>query len=412
MKECKRFKDPIYGYIAVERSLIDNIIDTAGFQRLRNIIQTSYSPLYSSAVHNRFVHSLGVYYLGHLVAVTIQNNNSDLENIENLTRYLYVFELACLLHDLGHAPFSHTGERYYLTNGERTELHRQIIELTEDQELQKEIENRNYNAAPHELMSVIVALKKYGFLFENNEEKSFFARCIVGYPYTLKTEEKYSFLNCMISLLNSTVIDVDKLDYLIRDAYITGFETISIDYERLLTSIRLRKTENGYKLVYLKGAISVIENVVYAHDAERKWIQNHPAVQYEDYLLQIAIESIRLKYAGKNIFSLAALTEEGIKLSEEYKIKFLCDADILFLMKNLENDVAVREYLQRKDRRHPLWKSESEYKAVFRGDAISGINHIVEKALDDLCAYLNYVNKSLRKESKKVQTKKQCSSIR
>ena len=73
MKECKRFKDPIYGYIAVERSLIDNIIDTAGFQRLRNIIQTSYSPLYSSAVHNRFVHSLGVYYLGHLVAVTIQN---------------------------------------------------------------------------------------------------------------------------------------------------------------------------------------------------------------------------------------------------------------------------------------------------------------------------------------------------
>ena len=243
-------------------------------------------------------------------------------------------------------------------------------------------------------MSVIVALKKYGFLFENNEEKSFFARCIVGYPYTLKTEEKYSFLNCMISLLNSTVIDVDKLDYLIRDAYITGFETISIDYERLLTSIRLRKTENGYKLVYLKGAISVIENVVYAHDAERKWIQNHPAVQYEDYLLQIAIESIRLKYAGKNIFSLAALTEEGIKLSEEYKIKFLCDADILFLMKNLENDVAVREYLQRKDRRHPLWKSESEYKAVFRGDAISGINHIVEKALDDLCAYLNYVNKS------------------
>lgn len=107
----------------------------------------------------------------------------------------------------------------------------------------------------------------------------------------------------MISLLNSSVIDVDKLDYLIRDAYITGFETVSIDYERLLRSIRIRKLDDKYEIVYLKGAISVIENVVYAHDAERKWIQNHPVVQYEAYLLQSAIEAIKEKYGDTNIFS-------------------------------------------------------------------------------------------------------------
>ena len=58
MLNCKRFKDPIYGYIDIEQKIISEIVDTAGFQRLRNIIQTSYAPLYSSAVHNRFVHSL------------------------------------------------------------------------------------------------------------------------------------------------------------------------------------------------------------------------------------------------------------------------------------------------------------------------------------------------------------------
>lgn len=275
MIKSKRFKDPIYGYIDIEESIILDIVDTAGFQRLRNIIQTSYSPLYSSAVHNRFVHSLGVYHLGCIVSENIVQNEEFLE-IEGIASYKRIFQLACLLHDLGHAPFSHTGEEYYLENGERTSLHNTIIELTNDTDLAEEIKSKNYKAAPHELMSVIVALREYNFLFRNDEEKSFFARCVIGYPYVMKEGLKYSFLNCMISLLNSSVIDVDKLDYLIRDAYITGFDTVSIDYVRLLQSVKFIREEQSYHVVYTKGAISVIENVVYAHDAERKWIQNHP----------------------------------------------------------------------------------------------------------------------------------------
>lgn len=54
MKKMKRFKDPIYGYISIEESVISNIVDTAGFQRLRNIIQTSYSPLYASQFNSGF----------------------------------------------------------------------------------------------------------------------------------------------------------------------------------------------------------------------------------------------------------------------------------------------------------------------------------------------------------------------
>ena len=55
MKEFKRIKDPIYGYIQIPVKYMTDIVDTAAFQRLRRILQTSYSPLYSSAVHNRFV---------------------------------------------------------------------------------------------------------------------------------------------------------------------------------------------------------------------------------------------------------------------------------------------------------------------------------------------------------------------
>lgn len=55
----KSLKDPIYGYIRVEENIMYQVVDTPTFQRLRNIVQTSYAPLYSAAVHNRFIHSLG-----------------------------------------------------------------------------------------------------------------------------------------------------------------------------------------------------------------------------------------------------------------------------------------------------------------------------------------------------------------
>ena len=58
----KQVQDPIYGYIDIENEYIP-LIDSAEFQRLRNIRQTGYASLFPSALHNRFVHSLGVFYL-------------------------------------------------------------------------------------------------------------------------------------------------------------------------------------------------------------------------------------------------------------------------------------------------------------------------------------------------------------
>ena len=118
MKEYKRVKDPIYGYIRIPVKYMENIVDTAVFQRLRRVIQTSYSPLYSSAVHNRFVHSMGVFYLGELaVSQLIKEVKEKIDLPIDLDIIGELFKLACLLHDVGHAPFSHTGENFYL--GER-----------------------------------------------------------------------------------------------------------------------------------------------------------------------------------------------------------------------------------------------------------------------------------------------------
>lgn len=387
----KRFKDPIYGYIDIPSEIIESIIDTAAFQRLRSIIQTSYAPLYASAVHNRFVHSLGVYYLGTLASASFEDALASLK-LNELLDFIPIFKLACLLHDIGHAPFSHTGEEFYLgADSSRELLHKEIVKLTKDSLLEEEIKLKNYEAAPHELMSVVVALKCFPDMFATDEQKSFFARCISGYQYIKNLDIKKSFLNCMISMLNSSVIDVDKLDYLIRDAYITGFDTVSIDYIRLLRSVRVICENDSCKLVYSKGAISVIENVVFAHDAERKWIQSHPVVLYDAYLLRRALESLHSQY---DVFNYEALTVEGKSLGNGIHISLLTDGDITFLMKNTLKDPFVEEYFSRKDRRHPLWKSEAEYKAIFNRGLNDTTFQTVEDELEELLKYLNFANKS------------------
>lgn len=142
MKEYKRLKDPIYGYIQIPMKYMSGIVDSATFQRLRRIIQTSYSPLYSSAVHNRFVHSLGVYHLGTIAANSLCREITELrdylgafgksESFENdLDTYRDTFLLACLLHDVGHAPFSHTGEKLYLggtRNSDYSQIHKDLVD--------------------------------------------------------------------------------------------------------------------------------------------------------------------------------------------------------------------------------------------------------------------------------------------
>lgn len=393
MKDYKRVKDPIYGYIKIPAKYMTNIVDTAIFQRLRRIIQTSYSPLYSSAVHNRFVHSLGVFYLGELTVNQLVkevrkkvNPPMDLDNIGEL------FKLACLLHDVGHAPFSHTGEDFYLgTDHDFTQLHSKLIETIGSKNFSQDIPKASSSAAAaHEIMSAIIGISGFESFFDGVEKKEFFARCITGYKYSKETTEN-NIKNCFISMLNSKVIDVDKLDYLIRDAYITGFDTVNIDFERLLSSLTISRDEGTYKIAYYKNAISVIENVVYAHDAERKWIQTHPVVLYEAYILQHIMGYLSEKFDNKDkkLFSLESLSKKGQHFENGLSISLLCDDDIIYLMKNAFHSELCEEFFERRMRRHPVWKSEAEYKA-FVLDSTSGGKWLekFEKAMSATAMFL------------------------
>lgn len=512
-EKTKKFRDPIYGYIEIEESIVNNIIDTATFQRLRNIRQTSYGPLYPSSLHNRFVHSLGVYHLGGIAFESIIQSLKDNETKEtriisglnalikdSIYRYEYLFRLACLLHDVGHSPFSHTGETFYLNscsdaefmnsdekNKIKEEFQTKIKQAKNEEEKKKIIteyeekikysihkhlsfltkdtafrEAGSYDASAHELMSCIIALETFGDderYFRNDDDRSFFARCITGIQYEEVTKLKQSqvlemnddqwnescikmLLNCFISLLHSSVIDVDRLDYIIRDASTTGYQSVSVDYERLLNGLEILLI-NDYQFTvgFHKNAISVIENAVYAHEIEKKWIQSHPAILYESYLLNQAIvyieEKIKIDYPNScsTLFSYNSLTDSGSSFIEpgaahpNLTIRYLGDADIIFLMKNKYRSKYADEYFSRNTRRLPIWKSEAEFKNLFdvgeRNTITRGLEilltdeagavdsiEINDKTLDDISRIIDQSKTTIYKKKVEFLEKKRNYAIR
>jgi HD superfamily phosphohydrolase len=120
MAKVKEFKDSVHGYISIPKEYCINFIDTPIFHRLRRIEQTSMRALFPSARHDRFIHSLGVFHLGKL-AFHYPKKNTQLEWKDIIQEgkwkvYEKSFNIACLMHDCAHSPFSHTFENNYIIN--------------------------------------------------------------------------------------------------------------------------------------------------------------------------------------------------------------------------------------------------------------------------------------------------------
>ncbi len=368
----KQMKDPIYGYIDIDDFCLP-LVDTAEFQRLRNIVQTGYQALYPSALHNRFVHSIGVYHLGKKAFECFEKNVKEkqypeYDNIEWDTLKC-TFLLACLLHDVGHSPFSHTGEEYYKKS---TDFHNELKSRFQDAtNFQNDIKNNT--GKPHEAMSALVGLDLIESQNLNDINKELFVRSIIGVPY--KSQDKL-IENTIIGMLNGSLIDVDKLDYLIRDSYVTGFNTMALDVDRLFAAYGISEyTDASFATkrvpAYKRGALSVIENVTFANDLERHWIQNNPIILYDVKLIQLAIESFdkymmnvhRNKLAEeKSIFSKTAISLEGY-ISKGINLSLLCDDDIIcFLKNNYSDNILSKQFFDRSKRLKPMWKSEIEFR--------------------------------------------------
>lgn len=212
-RKLKYFQDPLYGQIAVADPLLLALIDSRALQRLRQIRQLGVSHLtFLGAEHSRFSHSLG--------AMTLMGRALEhLEHEEGLRFSAADRQLAlagALLHDIGHCAFSHTLESVLIGHHER--LGARL--LREEPELKRLLGSRGPRLAA---------------LFEG-ELPGAKAR--------------------VIGDLLSSQLDVDRLDYLVRDAHYTGVNSGSVDLGRIIASFTLSR---GRLAVKERGLLAVEE---------------------------------------------------------------------------------------------------------------------------------------------------------
>lgn len=365
-KKDKIFKDPIYGYVTIPYSYCLDFIDSEIFQRLRRIEQTSMRVLYPSARHDRFAHSLGVYHLGTLAFKNLKRNSSSFFpsiSKDQWESYQKTFELACLMHDCGHSPFSHTFEHFYL-------FHKEDIIKNLLADYYKEDTNFvddfcSSAPAPHEKISALVLLEHFkSKMLSNGASPELAARMIMGCRYENDTNTERKFENKLISILNGSGIDVDSLDYIQRDSWASGVSNVEIDYHRLLSALMIKPDKDKIpQIVFKKNVLSVLDNIGIGRNFLYKWIYSHHIVNYEQYLLKKIIDKINSdsgeEFCNK-VFSLESFKTEQNFQSHTYYLP--SDDDIVYTIKNFrDTDPKINEFLSRKYIFKALWKTYFEF---------------------------------------------------
>lgn len=217
-------RDPIYGMIYLPK-LAWEIIDTPLFQRSRRIKQLGcVEYVYPTATHSRFSHMIGTAHLAQKVC----------ERLNIIGKEKITVILAGLLHDIGHAPMSHIYEQAGGSHHEQRSCF--FIDY-----LTKEIS---------ELKEYSIDIKN---IIKGSSEKEFMAEIISN---------------------SKTGLDVDKLDYLVRDCYFTGVKCI-INVDRIIDGMSLKNNS----IVYNKKIIEDITDVFRTRYTLHQRVYQHRVVR-------------------------------------------------------------------------------------------------------------------------------------
>ncbi len=206
-------RDVLYGDINIEDEMIESLIRTKEMQRLRGIKQLGLTYLiFPGAEHSRYTHSIGVYYLATQI-VEVLEHKSGMRFDEYEKRGLYV---ACLLHDLGHGPYSHASEYFF--------------------------------AYDHEQMTVDIIQGETTQIHNLLKDQVYYQDVI---KFIQKKHE-----NKLLNGILSSSIDADRMDYLVRDSYYCGVSYGKFDLQRLLKIIDVQDEQ----IVFLEKGIHTIED--------------------------------------------------------------------------------------------------------------------------------------------------------
>ena len=251
----KIINDPVFGFINLQSDLVFDLIEHPYMQRLRRIKQLGLSFLvYPGANHSRFEHALGASHLMRqaISVLRIKGHEITDEEADAVT-------VAILLHDIGHAPFSHV-------------LENTLVEI------------------PHETISLLMM---------NELNRQFDGKLDLAIEI-FRNQYKKQFLHQLVA----SQLDMDRLDYLSRDSFFTGVAEGIVGIDRI---IKMLTVWNGQLAVDYKGIYS-IEKFLIARRLMYWQVYLHKTVVSAEFLLLNVLKRARELWAtGENLFTTPTL---------------------------------------------------------------------------------------------------------
>jgi len=246
LNKRKIFNDPVYGFIPITDDLIFDVIEHPFFQRLRRIKQLGLTHLvYPGALHTRFQHSLGAMYLMGRAISELRMKGHGISAEEAASA-----QVAMLLHDIGHGPYSHALEHSIVHKINHEKISKWFM-----QRLNQEFDGKLQMALD---------------IFENRYPKHFLKQLV------------------------SSQFDMDRLDYLKRDSFFTGVSEGTVNYERLLNMLQIVEDQ---PVIEIKGIYSV-EKFITARRFMYWQVYLHKTVLAAEYMAIHLLK--RAKYLAMN----------------------------------------------------------------------------------------------------------------
>ena len=275
-------KDPVHGSIALSESE-EKILDTLEFQRLRQIKQLGFAEYsFPGGTHTRFLHSLGVMHLAGRAFDSIFQN-FKFSNESARARLRRAVRLGALLHDIGHGPLSHTTEHVMPKVSE--------LDIKAYANRERGFPIDFARKATHEDYSIKMVTDSYladCIAKTSKDLTGLHVACLIDRgvkaPDDFYSDQGLDF-RPVLSQIVSSEMDVDRMDYLQRDAYFTGTNYGSIELEWLVGNLTYHESKGKIHLALNRRALYTFDDfLISRHHMYLMIYFHHKSIIFEEML--------------------------------------------------------------------------------------------------------------------------------
>ncbi len=314
-------RDPVHGSIAIHDAEIE-ILEHPFFQRLRNIKQLGFSEyVFPGATHTRYLHSIGVMHVSTLVFNSLFKDQSN----KDIIRLKESLRLGCLLHDIGHAPLSHSTES--------------VMPLVSELKLPQQFHGEDRQASHEDYTIKSITDSSFTSAFkgvtrEFGIDPNAIAELVIGETknpdyFTVNGINYFPLLHQLVS----SEMDCDRMDYLLRDSYFCGVSYGKFDLDWIIDNLKVCVENGDAYLGISERAISTFDDFLLS--------RFHMFMMVYFHYRAVCLEQMLMRYfeGAKGEYQIPAGIEDYLEHDDAFLMRFLKKSDNIWAQRVVKNNI-------------------------------------------------------------------------